>query len=427
MTQKTKFMKKILIALFALSLASKANAADLYKIDPTHASINWTANHYGFSNQSGKISDVSGSLTLDGANPQNSTIEVQIGVASLVTGMAKFDEHLKGVDFLNVAKFPTASFKSTAVMPSGKTFAKVKGDFTLLGITKNITLDVKLVRIGLNPINQKKTAGFYATTSIRRSDFGIVFGAPGVSDIVKIVIDLEANFVSGDNIPQAGAGPILSGYNGGQTSPTVIPEWKIIPTKSKLEFKGTHDKSVIEGSFKKFDGKIIFDKNQLSKSRISIDIDTTSVDISYAEAISTLNGAAWLSTKAFPKANFTSNRIILLSDLNLSNMADSNLKNVDDVRLNNLSDLPVGAKGDINMQHLKKPNTFRANGNLTIKGKSVPASIDFVLNSYSLTEASATGKLKINRSSFGVGDRDVKKANGIQDTVEINFTVSAER
>jgi len=418
-------MKKILITLLALGFSLSANAADLYKVDPMHASINWTANHFGFSNQSGKISDVAGSISLDEANPQQSSVEVEIGVGSLVTGLSKFDEHLKSADFLNVAKFPTAKFKSTSVAPSGKTFAKVRGNLTFLGITKPVTHDVKIVRIGLSPISQQKTIGFYATTTLKRSDFDMTFGAPGVSDSVKIVIDLEASFVASDTVKTKGAAPILSQPGYGKNAPATMAEWKIIAQQSKLEFKASRDNSPITGSFKKFDGQITFDKNQLSKSKIQIDVDTSSVEISYSEADATLRGKDWLSVKAFPIATFTSNSITLVSGDPLNKMSDT--ANFSGKTNGMMSMHDAAKKGDGTSSNTSKPTTYRANGSLSIKGKKVPATIEFVLNENSQTTASATGKLKIQRSAFGIGDRDVKKANGVKDDVEITFTINAER
>jgi polyisoprenoid-binding protein YceI len=416
-------MKKILITLLALGFGNLANSADLYKIDPMHASINWTANHFGFSNQSGKIADVTGTISLDETNPQQSFVDVKIGVGSIVTGLSKFDEHLKSADFLNVEKFATATFKSTSVAPSGKTFAKVKGNLTLLGVTKPITLDVKIVRIGLSPISQQKTIGFYATTTLKRSDFDMTFGAPGVSDNVKIIIDLEASFVASDTINIKGAAPILSsGY--GKNNAALIPEWKIIAQKSKLEFKATRDSSPIKGSFKKFDGQINFDKNQLTKSKIQIDVDTSSVEISYAEAEPVLKGKDWLSIKAFPTATFISNSITLVAKDSLSKIDDAaNFS----VNTNGLMSLKDAAKTNKNSQNVTKPLTYRANGTLNIKGKKVPATIEFIFDDSLQTQASATGKLTIQRSVFGIGNGDPKRANGIKDEVEITFTINAER
>ncbi len=412
----TKYLIAILFTFFGVS----SNAAELYKIDSTHASINWSANHFGFSDQLGKITDVSGHITFDETDPKSSSVEVQIGLGSNVTGLVKFDEHLKSVDFFNVTKFPTATFKSTSITPSGKTFAKIKGDLTFLGVTKPVTLDTKLIKKGINPINQSKTIGFFATTTLKRSDFGINFGLPGISNLVKIEINLEATYISGESSKAQGAAPILS--QNSKNSAEAIAEWKIISEKSKLEFKGIREKSAITGSFKKFDGQIIFDKNQLPKSKIQIDVDTSSIEVSYSEALPTIRGSSWLSVTSFPKATFVSDRIILLSDVNLSSANNLNVKVIND-----LSSVQTGKNSDVNLKNLPKPNSYRANGNLTIKGKKIPASIDFILTDYSPTQASATGKLNIKRSSFNIGDRSVQRANGVEDDIEINFTISAER
>ena len=417
-------MKKYLIAILLTVFSLSSNAAELYKIDSTHASINWSANHFGFSDQLGKITDVSGHINFDEINPRSSSVEVQIGVGSNVTGLAKFDEHLKSADFFNVTKFPTATFKSTSIIPSGKTFAKIKGNLTFLGITKPVTLDTKLIKKGINPINQSKTIGFFATTTLKRSDFGINFGLPGISNLVKIEINLEATYISGESSRVPGAGPILS-QNSKNTS-KAIPEWKMIPEKSKLEFKVNREKSVITGSFQKFDGQIIFDKDQLPKSKIQVDVDTSSIEVSYAEALPTIRGSNWLSVTSFPKATFVSDRIILLSDLNLSNAGGLNLSVVNHLA-DEINNIPTIKNSDINLKNLPKPNSYRANGSLIIKGKKIPTSIDFILTDYSPTQASATGKMKIKRSSFNIGDRNVQRANGVEDDIEINFTISAER
>ena len=370
-------MKKFLPILAIFFCTFSAHATEIYKFDTNHTNINWSANHFGFSSPSGKFTDVDGTLTLDEASPQNSLVEITIKTDSISTGNSKFDEHLKSKDFFYTEKFPTAKFVSTSVTPFGKTSAKVQGNLTLLGITKPVTLNVKVNKIGLNPINQRKTAGFSATTSIKRSQFGMEFGLPGVSDEVKIAIESELTFaVAGSNMPYKD-----------DTAAAKVDEWKIIPSKSKLEFRAIQENSNITGSFRKFDGKINFDKNQLTKSKIQIDIDTTSIDISFNEALDTIKNATWLSVQAFPKATFTASRFTNLS----------------------------------------AQKTFRADGMLTIKGKTIATPVEFILEEYSQTKARAVGKTTIKRSAFLVGDRDPKKANGVKDEIEITFTINAER
>lgn len=187
-------MKRLLLsAVSALALAATAQAADHYTIDPQHANVVWKANHLGFSNPSGKFAEVSGHFMLDEAKPANSTVVVTIKPGSVVTGIPKFDEHLKSADFFESAKFPEARFESTKVEVTGEKTAKVHGNLTLKGITKPVVLDVTLNKIGEHPMNQKKTAGFSATTTLKRSDFGIDYGIPAVSDEVQIELEVEGN------------------------------------------------------------------------------------------------------------------------------------------------------------------------------------------------------------------------------------------
>jgi len=192
-------MKRILLATAAvviLSLPVAAQAADNYQLDPTHTNIVWRASHFGFSSPSGRFGIKEGTLSLDEATLEKSTINVTIDAASLVTGIDKFDDHLKSEDFLDTSKFPDATFKSTKVeLAAGKNHATVTGDLTLHGVTKPVTLDVTLNKQGDHPMNQKKTVGFSATTTIKRSEFGIDKYAPGVSDEVVITIEAEASIL----------------------------------------------------------------------------------------------------------------------------------------------------------------------------------------------------------------------------------------
>ncbi len=190
-------MKRFLLATAAvvmLSLPAVAHAADSYQFDPMHTNIVWHASHFGFSSPSGHFGIKEGKLVLDEKSPDKSEVNVTIDASSLVTGFDKFDDHLKGEDFLDTAKFPEAVFKSTKVELSGDSkTAKVSGDFTLHGVTKPVVLDVTLNKMGEHPMNQKKTVGFSATTTIKRSEFGIEKYTPGVSDDVTISIEAEAS------------------------------------------------------------------------------------------------------------------------------------------------------------------------------------------------------------------------------------------
>lgn len=174
------------------SQISPASAADTYTLDPAHTAVTFHINHFGFSNPSGKFMNADGTVTLDQATPANSKVEVTIPVADVNTGVPKLDEHLKTKDFFDVETYPSAKFVSTSVDVTGKDTAIVHGDLTLHGVTKPVDLNVRLNQVGQNMF-QKQTAGFSATATIKRSDFGISTYLPGLADEVRLDIESEAN------------------------------------------------------------------------------------------------------------------------------------------------------------------------------------------------------------------------------------------
>ncbi len=188
-------MKKILATTLLLAIFTSSAFAEVtkYNLDPNHTNVTWHANHFGFSNPSGKFNEVSGFANLDLKNPKTSAVEVTIKTDSINTGITKFDAHLKSADFLNVEKFPTAKFVSKKVIVTGKNTAKVEGELTLAGVTKPLTLNVTLNKSGTHPFTQKPTVGFSAKATIVRSEYGINYGIPGVSDKVALDIETEAS------------------------------------------------------------------------------------------------------------------------------------------------------------------------------------------------------------------------------------------
>ena len=196
-------MKKLLaIFIFTFAVISNNSFAEeikpevksnKYQTEPNHTSVSWSANHFGFSNVSGKFTDISGIVIFDEKKPEKSSVEVTIKTVALETGLPKLNTHLKSADFLNVEKFATATFVSKKVTLAGKNKARIEGDLTLLGITKSVVLNAKFNKSGVSPVNQKPTIGFSATASINRSDFGIKYALPGVADKVDLTIELEAN------------------------------------------------------------------------------------------------------------------------------------------------------------------------------------------------------------------------------------------
>lgn len=179
-------------ALFAGSLTPAFAAPETYALEATHTEVVFSWTHFGFSKPTAKFMNAVGTLVLDEAAPAASSVEVSFAIDGLNTGVAALDGHLKSKDFFDAATYPTATFKSTKVDVTGKDTANVTGNLTIHGVTKPVTLAVKLNKIGAN-MKGVKTAGFSATGQIKRSDFGMGAYVPAVSDEITLVITAEAN------------------------------------------------------------------------------------------------------------------------------------------------------------------------------------------------------------------------------------------
>ncbi len=192
-------------AVFALAftlagpaLAAPAAGPDLAKaeggafvIDKDHAKIIFSLSHFGFSTYYGLFTGFDAKLGFDPKAPAASDLEVTVDMASVATTNPKLDEHLKSADFLDAAKFPTATFKTTKVTVSGPAAGTVAGTLTLHGVTKPVVLTTSFNGGGVNPISKKYVLGFNATTVIKRSEFGIVTYVPMVGDEVTLTISGE--------------------------------------------------------------------------------------------------------------------------------------------------------------------------------------------------------------------------------------------
>lgn len=188
------------VALAALlATAGSAVAAPVtYTLDPGHTMVLFSWNHFGFSNPTANLGQVQGTLVYDEKDPSKATVEATLPLSGLDSFVPKLDEHLKSADFLDAAKYPTVTFKSTKVVPAGKGKLKVTGDLTVHGVTKPVTLDVSLNKIGPHPMMKVQTVGFDATATIKRSDFGVGAYVPNVSDDIKIRITTEAHDASAE-------------------------------------------------------------------------------------------------------------------------------------------------------------------------------------------------------------------------------------
>ena len=171
--------------------AFSAQAADTYKLDPTHTSVLFIVNHLGFSDYQGRFNGVTGELTLDRENPSASSATITIDLNQIDSGVEALDNHMKTADFFNVEEFPTATFTSTSVELVGDNAATVTGDLTLLGETKPLVLDVTLSGEGTHPMTGDEVVGFSADGVVTRTDYGMDFLVPGVGDEVTLQISSE--------------------------------------------------------------------------------------------------------------------------------------------------------------------------------------------------------------------------------------------
>lgn len=184
-------MKYALIpALFAVSLSAFAKE-ETYTIDASHTYPSFSLDHMGFSTMRGVFDESSGSLTLDSA-AKSGKVDITIATASIDTGHGKRDDHLRGEEFFNVAKFPTMVFKSDKFTFDGDKLSKVDGELTLLGVTKPVSLKVERFYCGQNKMIMKQVCGAELTGAIKRSDFGMKAYVPNVGDEVQLAIEVEA-------------------------------------------------------------------------------------------------------------------------------------------------------------------------------------------------------------------------------------------
>ncbi len=189
-----KTFLRILALTTALTLAH-ASAAEKFEIDPVHSTIGFKVKHL-FSYVSGRFNDVQGTITGDAAKPEESSVEVKIATKSVNTANEKRDTHLRSPDFFDAEKFPEMTFKSKKVTRTGEETADVLGDFSLHGVTKEVTLKVKFLGKGKGMTGGLQT-GWEAKTTIKRSDYGLTWsklieGVSVVGDEVEIELLIEA-------------------------------------------------------------------------------------------------------------------------------------------------------------------------------------------------------------------------------------------
>ena len=186
-------MKSIaLAAAFAATATAALAAPETYVLDPSHSQVMFNYNHLGYSTTYGMFSGFEGTIEFDQENPAASSVEVQIPVMSMLTGWEARFAHFMNADFFGASEGDMVTFTSTGIEVTGENTAKITGDLSMNGVTKPVVLDAKLNVANTHPMAQKPWAGFDATATVLRSDYGLEKFAPYVSDEVQVHISIEA-------------------------------------------------------------------------------------------------------------------------------------------------------------------------------------------------------------------------------------------
>ena len=180
----------VVLASACLAVASLAGPvrADVYRFDPEHTVASFRCGPFGFGAQAGHVSGAHGIMIFDPAHPGDSVVDVTLDMTTLRTDWKGFDGQARGPDFLDVDRFPTASFKSRRVEVTGDGTAEVTGDLTLHGVTREVVMAVVVRRSA----DHGDGLGFSASTRIHRSDFGVDGRTPLLNDTIELRIQAEA-------------------------------------------------------------------------------------------------------------------------------------------------------------------------------------------------------------------------------------------
>ncbi|HEY1149760.1 MAG TPA: YceI family protein [Pseudoduganella sp.] len=185
-------MKKLIALALAAGFSIAANAAtETYVIDNTHSFSRFEYSHFGYSNQLSRFDSTSGKIQIDRA-AKTGSVDVTIDAKSVSTGSQVFNGHIQGEDFLDTAKYPTITYKSTKFNFNGDKLASVEGNLTIKGVTKPVKLDVTSFQCMAHPILKKDACGANAVATIKRSDFNAGKYAPYVADELSLTFAIES-------------------------------------------------------------------------------------------------------------------------------------------------------------------------------------------------------------------------------------------
>ncbi len=181
----------VLAAALAAALTPAAAQTTTYTIDPTHTTVIWEALHFGTSTNRGRFDKKEGTVEID-RTAKTGKIDITIDMASISTGVAPFDGHLKGDQFFDVAKHPTARFTATNIGFNGDQVSEVTGSLTMFGKTGPVTLKGERFNCYMNPFFKREVCGGDFETTIQRSQWGSTYGLPGIPDNIRLIVQVEA-------------------------------------------------------------------------------------------------------------------------------------------------------------------------------------------------------------------------------------------
>ena len=187
-----KFCKILIVT--GIILYSPVHAAN-YVLEPVHTQILFFCDHLGFSKSQGEFLKFSGHFSFDPDHPASSQAQVSIDATSIDMDNAKWNDHMRNADFFDVENFPTIEFNSTRVEVLSSSQANVHGELTILGQTHPVILVVRHNKSGVHPFSGNYVAGFSASTTIKRSTFGMTYGLPALGDEVEIRLEIEGERV----------------------------------------------------------------------------------------------------------------------------------------------------------------------------------------------------------------------------------------
>lgn len=182
---------RLALAIVLGAIVGPAFAADTYIIDPAHAPAQFDIARMGFSSQRGSFKKTNGKVTLDLVN-RTGSVDFTVLTGSIDMGSPAWTSHLSDEGLFNVKKFPTMHFKSEKLIFEGETVVAAQGQFTMLGVTKPLTVKVSGFQCGISPIDKRRLCSGNILASLKRSDFGLTKYIPVVSDEVVITVPVDA-------------------------------------------------------------------------------------------------------------------------------------------------------------------------------------------------------------------------------------------